>query len=94
MIEIVIEIDVVIVGSGRWEAIGIDVVTVVVGTIEIVIEIVIEIEGAVVGRETPWVVAIGVVTRELLVGIEAGEEVAGIGKMVPVGTVRRKQEKQ
>ena len=50
MIEIVIEIDVVIVGSGRREAIGIDVVTVVVGTIEIVIEIVIEIEGAVVGR--------------------------------------------
>ena len=50
MIEIVIEIDAAIVGSGRREAIGIGVATVVIGTIEIVIEIVIEIEGAVVGR--------------------------------------------
>ena len=93
-IEIVIEIgiDAGMDVTGRWKAIGIGVLTVAIGMIETVAEILIEIEGAVAGIETSGVVVIGVVTKVMRVGIEESEEVVGIGRIVPVGSVRRKRE--
>ena len=93
-IEIVIEIgiDAGMDVTGRWKAIGIGVLIVAIGMIETVAEILIEIEGAVAGIETSVVVVIGVVTKVMRVGIEESEEVVGIGRIVPVGSVRRKRE--